>query len=122
MKTEARAKAIPQLCWGTPNPPFLDSGFLSGVTTQMRIGLLCPRQQTIVGHGRFGPNFVRLTPRSRRSRDPGWTSAFDPQRSFIWDASSGRCYDIRAVQEHLDHSGADTTKVCFRVLNRGLSG
>ena len=23
----------------TPNPPFLDSGFLSGVATQMRIGL-----------------------------------------------------------------------------------
>ncbi len=31
----------------------------------------------------FSPDYVCFTPRSRRSRDPGWTSAFDPKEKLV---------------------------------------
>ena len=81
-----------------------------------------PESRPSSGNVRFAPDFVGFTSRSGPTRRCRHRSGGDPQRSFIWDASSGERYDIRAVQEHFDHSGADTTKVCIRVLNRGLSG
>ncbi len=45
--------------------------------------LILPRTRHFEREVRFVPNFVRFRPRSRRSRDHGWTSAFDPNRKLM---------------------------------------
>ena len=42
---------------------------------------------------RFAPDYVRFTPKSGHSRDPGWTSAFDPGcvKTIFWRPKRNIC-------------------------------